>query len=713
MSVALTRADRWCGSPAPVSAKKTGVKRLRIGAEGDALEREADRVADHVAKGANMPEWSFARADAGRIQRQPSPDPANQGASQEGVADQQAPQPNNYKDAAGKLTEAFLQTDVGKKLKDTVTKDPLVKDAEDFVGTLPGKIVVGAAAAAAVSTLAATHKALPMQIPEIPLDVVHPGLKVKLTYEGAVDRPTKAMITFSFTPGGDKKKKEPTATQRRLAETAPIAASMDEIRARMSYAPGTPQAQEQAQQQADEKKMFDRYATRRIGALPGTDGVPLLPATGAGQAGSSGSAWTFSPLVHPELDKKLDLQPSSSSSAAKPDADKKQDDVPVQRKAKGDSAALKGSAAVDEVLSSQGHSLDTETSRFMERRIGFDFSKVRVHSDARAAESAHFLNARAYTVGPDVVFGAGEYAPSSAAGRSLLAHELTHVVQQGAGGSLRESHSPMHCARGVPGAMQRKIDMRDVGRGEQSGFARVPELVTRLNAISTGLTFEVSGSDLTCKVKEGATLSNFDTQMQGFIDQTAVIPLRFTNRHGLLGSKATGFNDRVAVDDWSSGYVDIDDLLASNDLGLQNALVHFLRERTATTNYVHRIGSESLNTDPDSAGGAAHQAELDRAHAQGIQAELAVLRDFFSDPTIRLIDHDNGDIFRVYRNGRRDTIRTRVRMGRGANAGVDAVIVEVVTRDGKVHTPEEYKTIVAAPPIPTGAATGGVAAHAP
>ena len=64
------------------------------------------------------------------------------------------------------------------------------------------------------------------------------------------------------------------------------------------------------------------------------------------------------------------------------------------------------------------------------RTRGFDFGDVRVHTDSRAAESADSLNARAYTVGQHVVFGAGEYSPASAAGRRLLAHELTHVVQQ-------------------------------------------------------------------------------------------------------------------------------------------------------------------------------------------------------------------------------------------------------------------------------------------
>jgi hypothetical protein len=362
--------------------------------------------------------------------------------------------------------------------------------------------------------------------------------------------------------------------------------------------------------------------------------------------------------------------------------------------------------------------------------FGFDLSRVRIHDGAEAAESASDLNAEAYTSGSHIVFGEGRFDPHSAEGRSLLAHEITHVAQQGAVESgvpcdlgrdevssskdSREEEAKHAAALSMqgsaafrldrgnarsvePGTIQRKVAMRDVGKGEQSGFARVPELITRLNAVSTGLTFAISGSDLTYTVKAGATLSNFDTQMQGFIDQAAVIPLRFTNRHGLLGSKAAGFHEGVTEDAWSSGYVDIDDLLASSDLGMQEVLVHFLRERTATTNYARRIGSESLVTDPASPQGAAHQAEFDRAHAKGIQAELDVLRDFFADPVIRLIDHDSGgEAFRVYRNSRRDTIRTRLRAGRGANTGVDAIIVEVVTRDGKVHTPEEYKALVAA-----------------
>ncbi|HVZ52508.1 MAG TPA: DUF4157 domain-containing protein [Pseudolabrys sp.] len=83
-----------------------------------------------------------------------------------------------------------------------------------------------------------------------------------------------------------------------------------------------------------------------------------------------------------------------------------------------------------DVLRSGGAPLDTPARDFMESRFGRDFAGVRVHTDAQAAQSARAVDARAYTVGGDIVFGAGQYAPQTDAGRRLLAHELTHVVQQ-------------------------------------------------------------------------------------------------------------------------------------------------------------------------------------------------------------------------------------------------------------------------------------------
>jgi hypothetical protein len=85
---------------------------------------------------------------------------------------------------------------------------------------------------------------------------------------------------------------------------------------------------------------------------------------------------------------------------------------------------------VNEVLDSSGQPLDAATRSFMEPRFGHDFSGVRVHTDAHAAESAQAVNAQAYTAGKDVVFAPGQYQPGTEAGHAVLAHELSHVVQQ-------------------------------------------------------------------------------------------------------------------------------------------------------------------------------------------------------------------------------------------------------------------------------------------
>jgi hypothetical protein len=92
-------------------------------------------------------------------------------------------------------------------------------------------------------------------------------------------------------------------------------------------------------------------------------------------------------------------------------------------------------ATVQEAFSLRGEPLEAGARDFMESRFGYDFSKVRVHTDESAAASAREIGARAYTVGRDVIFGEGRYAPSTNEGKRLLAHELAHVVQQGRGGA--------------------------------------------------------------------------------------------------------------------------------------------------------------------------------------------------------------------------------------------------------------------------------------
>lgn len=85
---------------------------------------------------------------------------------------------------------------------------------------------------------------------------------------------------------------------------------------------------------------------------------------------------------------------------------------------------------VNNALHSPGQPLDTATRSLMKLRFGHDFSRVRIHANAKAAESARSVNALAYTIGRDVVFGAEQYSPHTLAGQQPLVHELAHTLQQ-------------------------------------------------------------------------------------------------------------------------------------------------------------------------------------------------------------------------------------------------------------------------------------------
>jgi hypothetical protein len=99
-----------------------------------------------------------------------------------------------------------------------------------------------------------------------------------------------------------------------------------------------------------------------------------------------------------------------------------------------------------EALNSQGNPIDSRTAGFMEPRFGHSFSRVRIHDNNAAHNAASALNARAFALGEHIVFGAGQYAPRTRAGMSLLAHELTHVVQE-----FGNPSPALHCAPTLSG----------------------------------------------------------------------------------------------------------------------------------------------------------------------------------------------------------------------------------------------------------------------
>lgn len=395
----------------------------------DCFEREADRAADAVMKRqdflsagislSQVPIASVQRDENGRAQ-----------------TDQE-----KYKEAGKKLAEAFLETPMGKKLKDSALNDPLVKGAKDagttFISTLPGKIITGAAASGAVAALAATHQELPAQIPEIPLDILTPGLALKITYEGPVDNPTKAMITFSYKDQlGVTKKPAKTESERLREETARMAADQAKFRAGQKYAPGS----QAAKQQAEEDARIERVATRGVGGLPGFNAPLLPPHASPGfqlQAPALHLAARKKPLRL--LDQELQLK-SAEELGLVPDPLKKKEEEEVegavQRQEVGSVAQPRSSPQVSEVTKSGGVQLDPATRADMEAHFRADFSDVRIHADQDAARAARSIDALAYTTGRHIVFSHGAYVPHALHGKRLLAHELAHVVQQTAAPSI-------------------------------------------------------------------------------------------------------------------------------------------------------------------------------------------------------------------------------------------------------------------------------------
>ena len=115
--------------------------------------------------------------------------------------------------------------------------------------------------------------------------------------------------------------------------------------------------------------------------------------------------------------------PDRMPNAATPEARSKRPDR--------DLAAERAPEAVYATLRSPGQPLDASARAYFEPRLGHDLSRVRIHTDEPAAKSARAVQAAAYTVGRDIVFGAGRYTPETGEGRRLLAHEIVHSVQQG------------------------------------------------------------------------------------------------------------------------------------------------------------------------------------------------------------------------------------------------------------------------------------------
>ena len=113
--------------------------------------------------------------------------------------------------------------------------------------------------------------------------------------------------------------------------------------------------------------------------------------------------------------------------------------IVIQRKASAANPALVSESLGTQINAARGlgQTLPTSARAFFEPRFGYDFGQVRVHTSENARSLAQAVNARAFTVGRDIFFGANQYAPDTHMGQRLMAHELTHVIQQSSGLSVR------------------------------------------------------------------------------------------------------------------------------------------------------------------------------------------------------------------------------------------------------------------------------------
>ena len=125
-------------------------------------------------------------------------------------------------------------------------------------------------------------------------------------------------------------------------------------------------------------------------------------------------------------------------------ADLKPTPKSIQRLANQATGNFSAPASVDRALSNSGSPLDSALRQDMEQRFGYDFSRVRVHTSAVAEQSAQEINANAYTVDQNIVFGANRFRPATRAGRHLIAHELTHVVQQSGADATSSDRHELH-----------------------------------------------------------------------------------------------------------------------------------------------------------------------------------------------------------------------------------------------------------------------------
>lgn len=371
-------------------------RKLTVNAPGDIYEQEADLVAERVMRMTVDKPTSPRPSVSARAESN-----ANSAMRETAEDDEKKPLPlivkteadtktdaDKLRDAGEKAVERFLGTDTGKGI--LTRAQSAVLDGHSTAETIA---VIVPAAVLGASFLAVTNSELPVQIPKIPLDFLIPGLKVQLKVVGHVRNPTEASLTFFY---------ESKAKEDDKASTSSVRESNDKMRRDLDKFREGMKTPEERRAEKQEREAWLQAALNDPKNPMSLGGRLSRPTVG------------LSPAAKSTIDTQF----------PKKDSD---DEATLQRKAVADGPVPDAPSIVRDVTQSSGQSLDSQSRAFFEPRFGHDFSHVKVHTDQRAAESAAAIHAKAYTVGNNIVFGRGEHPSRD---RHLLAHELTHVIQQ-------------------------------------------------------------------------------------------------------------------------------------------------------------------------------------------------------------------------------------------------------------------------------------------
>src|SRR5688572_21918996 len=236
--------------------------------------------------------------------------------------------------------------------------------------------------------------------------------------------------------------------------------------------------------------------------------------------------------------------------------DKKEEEKLQKKENTASSVSGKGAHNYVSTLSGKGQSLSSHANYFFSSRMGYDFSNVKLHTDKKAAESAKDINAKAYTIGNNIVFNEGQYNTDSAEGKKLMAHELAHIVQQDNNNIKRapgDKHDLTSATLAGDATLEKCFDNETVVKKPQKG-THVKKLQEGL--IQLGIDLPKSGADSEYGTETENAVKKFQEQAQ----------MSKNEWDGIVGRKTIGLMDMSLRDNTISK----DDDAAKNDFVLKD-----------------------------------------------------------------------------------------------------------------------------------------------